>query len=67
MTESRRTASNAPGLYARALVLWPGLDRRALARTRGDTRRIARLVARRTLLREAEIEQLLLRQAERVA
>lgn len=52
-------------VYRRALVLWPGLDRRALGRTRGDTRRIARLVARRTSLQEAAIEELLARGADR--
>lgn len=41
---------------ARALMLWPRLDRRKLARTRGDPARIARLVERRTALsREAII------------
>jgi hypothetical protein len=33
---------------ARALVLWPGLDRTRLTATKGDARRIARLVQRRT-------------------
>ena len=32
----------------RALAMWPGLDRRKLARTRGDPMRVARLVERRT-------------------
>ncbi len=32
----------------RALALWPGLDRRALARCRHDAACIARLVSRRT-------------------
>ncbi|MDA8238033.1 MAG: hypothetical protein M0T75_09165 [Chloroflexi bacterium] len=37
--------------YARrALALWPRLDPEKLRRTRGDPRRIARLVARRTAL-----------------
>jgi hypothetical protein len=34
----------------RALAVWPRLDREKLRRTRGDPRRIARLVARRTTL-----------------
>lgn len=34
----------------RALELWPGLDRRKLARTGGDPQRVARLVERRTAL-----------------
>jgi hypothetical protein len=34
----------------RALLLWPRLDRRRLARTSGDPRRIARLVSMRTAL-----------------
>jgi hypothetical protein len=32
----------------RALAIWPGLDRKALARCHHDRHRIARLVARRT-------------------
>ncbi len=35
---------------SRALAMWPGLDRRKLARTCGDPVRIARLVERRTSL-----------------
>jgi hypothetical protein len=35
---------------ARALLLWPGLDRGRLASTHGDPVRITRLVARRTAL-----------------
>jgi hypothetical protein len=42
-------------VFARARSLWPGLDARALARTRGDVHRIARLVARRTALPEETI------------
>lgn len=39
---------------ARALLLWPGLDRKKLTRTCGDPRRVARLIERRTALsREA--------------
>ena len=39
-----------PGYAARALLLWPGLDRARLAEAKGDPRRIARLVSRRTNL-----------------
>jgi hypothetical protein len=39
-----------PDPAARALLLWPGLDRARLAETKGDPRRIARLVSRRTNL-----------------
>lgn len=35
---------------ARALLIWPGLDRLKLARTRGHPGRVARLVGRRTAL-----------------
>jgi hypothetical protein len=48
-------------LYARARLLWPGLDARALSRCGGDPRRVARLVARRTVLTEEAIVELLLR------
>jgi hypothetical protein len=45
-----------PGrILARALALWPGLDRRALLRTHGDPARIARLVMRRSALPEESI------------
>jgi hypothetical protein len=46
-------------LYARALALWPRLDRRQLSRTHGDARLVARLVARRTVLTEEAIVRLL--------
>lgn len=39
-----------PDYAARALLLWPGLDRGRLATTKGDPHRIARLVTRRTNL-----------------
>ena len=39
-----------PDLCARALVLWPRLDRARLTRTKGDPIRIARLVTHRTAL-----------------
>lgn len=37
-------------VQSRALAIWPGLDRRKLARTCGDPFRVARLVERRTAL-----------------
>jgi hypothetical protein len=46
-------------VFARARSLWPGLDPRALTRTRGDVRRIARLVGRRTALPEDTIVAML--------
>ena len=39
-----------PDYAARALLLWPGLDRRRLAAAKGDPHRIARLVSYRTNL-----------------
>jgi len=36
------------GVIGRARLLWPGLDARRLARTNGDPRAVARLVARRS-------------------
>jgi len=44
--------AGAIDLRQRALDFWPGLDRRKLARTRGEPARIARLVARQTSLSE---------------
>jgi hypothetical protein len=44
---------------ARALLIWPGLDRARLATTRGDPHRIARLVARRTNLPHETILRML--------
>jgi hypothetical protein len=43
----------------RALTLWPGLDRRALASCRHDAERIVRLVGRRTRLPPTAIRRLL--------
>lgn len=48
----------------RALALWPRLDPAGLSRAKGDPRRIARLVARRTLLPMEAIVLLLERTAE---
>jgi hypothetical protein len=46
-------------LYARALLIWPRLDRAQLTRTHGDPRKVARLVARRTIHSEDVILSLL--------
>ena len=55
-----RTGSGAlHPLCARALSIWPGLDRARLSRTRGDPRKLARLVARRTIHSEETILTLL--------
>ena len=54
-----RIARRPTPVIARALALWPGLDRTALARTHGDPVRIARLVARRSALPETAILALL--------
>jgi hypothetical protein len=54
--DSMRTDRSAPvdpsgvDVRRRALLLWPGLDRRKLSRTGGRPRRVARLVERRTSL-----------------
>ncbi|MFN8630957.1 MAG: hypothetical protein U0838_11770 [Chloroflexota bacterium] len=55
----RRRSPDTEALYARARTLWPGLDARALNRCAGDPRRVARLVARRTVLTEEAILRLL--------
>jgi hypothetical protein len=46
-------------LYARALLIWPRLDRAQLTRTHGDPRKVARLIARRTIHSEEVILSLL--------
>ncbi len=48
-------------LFDRALVLWPRLDRRALARCGPDVDRIAALVSRRTALSREDIVSMLRR------
>ena len=47
-------------MNARALALWPRLDRRKLNRCAGDPRRMAALIARRTTLSRAAIVSMLL-------
>ncbi|NJD29528.1 MAG: hypothetical protein FIA92_14705 [Chloroflexi bacterium] len=46
----RAGGSAAADVRIRALAVWPGLDRKKLARTCGDPVRVARLVERRTAL-----------------
>jgi hypothetical protein len=53
-----RRSDDAP--TRRALAMWPGLDRGALARCAGDPDRIARLVSRRTALSETAIRMILI-------
>lgn len=48
-----------PDIRARALLLWPGLDRKKLARTCGDPCRVARLIERRTALSRETIISML--------
>jgi hypothetical protein len=56
----RPTAALAEGdPRSRALAIWPGLDRRKLARTCGDPHRVARLVERRTALPRESILRIL--------
>lgn len=43
----------------RALLLWPGLDRIKLAQTRGEPRRVGRLVGRRAALPHETILRML--------
>jgi hypothetical protein len=45
--------------YARAVAIWPRLDRRALSQCSCDPYRVARIVARRTSLPIEEIVELL--------
>ena len=47
-------------LEERALMMWPRLDRRALARCNGDVARITRLVSKRTALPPQSIRAILL-------
>lgn len=49
----------AVDVRCRALAVWPGLDRHKLTRTRGDPRRVARLVERRTTLSRESIIRIL--------
>ena len=48
ISRRRRRHPHAEALLARARSLWPGLAPRQLSGTRGDPRRIVRLVARRS-------------------
>jgi hypothetical protein len=61
-TVDRPVAPTFGRLYREhALLLWPRLDRPSLARTRGDPRLIARLVARRTSLSPEAVVAMLTR------
>jgi hypothetical protein len=53
-----------PHYSARALAIWPGLDRVRLSRTRGDPDRITRLVQRRTTLSSESIFAVLTKHPE---
>ena len=53
------TAAARRRVRDRALLLWPRLDRRRLARTSGDPHRIARLVSLRTALSTESIVAML--------
>jgi hypothetical protein len=58
----RPTTARAPDLCQaalRAMVIWPRLDRRALARCGCDSARIANYVSRRTRMPTRSIETLL--------
>ena len=55
---SRRAQDLCPAAV-RAMVIWPRLDRRALARCGCDTTRIANYVSRRTRMPARSIETLL--------
>ena len=59
-SSSRSTGVIAEGdPRSRALAIWPGLDRRKLARTCGDPHRVARLVEHRTALPRESILRML--------
>ena len=49
-TSTRNSPWGDSDARARALAIWPRLDRRRLNRTCGDPARVARLVGRRTSL-----------------
>jgi hypothetical protein len=55
-------AINPARVLARAVLLWPGLDRRQLGRTGGDPQRVVRLVARRSSLPPESIREMLTRE-----
>jgi hypothetical protein len=51
----RGSRRQLPACSARALALWPRLDRARLARTGGDPARIARLVMSRSSVQADEV------------
>jgi hypothetical protein len=58
--EQEATSVRASPLDARALALWPRLDRRRLRRCHGDPQRLVALISRRTTLPHETILALLL-------
>ena len=54
------TPARVSGLEQRALLLWPGLDRRSIRRCADDAHCIVRVVSRRTALPAEAILRLLL-------
>jgi hypothetical protein len=58
--ETRHRRRSDDPTTRRALAMWPGLDRAALARCAGNPDRIARLVSRRTALSETSIRMVLI-------
>ncbi len=57
-------ARQLPPCSARALAMWPGLDRARLLRTKGDPARIAALVAPRTVYSTEHVIAMLTRDRE---
>lgn len=63
--EPRASAARPlPRCSARALALWPGLDRARLLRTRGDPARIAALVTQRTVYSSEHVIAMLTKDPE---
>ncbi len=60
--EKTARTPRADEVIARALAVWPGLDRRKLARTSGEPARVARLVEHRTALSRETIVRILIRE-----
>lgn len=57
-------ARHLPPCSARALAMWPGLDRARLLRTKGDPARIAALVSPRTIYSTEHVVAMLTRNRE---
>lgn len=56
---SRDGVAVSGDVRSRALAMWPGLDRKKLARACGDPTRVARLVERRTAMPRESILRIL--------